>query len=132
MYLFPGKNWLYFPLFLPGDAPVRKKEKLYITDIVDEPHLIYPSYYLLSPSLIKNEMLHAALAAIHNLDFHYYHPPKEYSDIFQTLDSGAFPLYKEKYVVGCFGGRIMFLESSGWRTMPVTKDVFALENWLLP
>ena len=107
----------------------KKKEKLYLTDIMDDPAIAYPAYYVLSGSLAKNEMLHDALIALHRYELSHYHVPKTYDDIFASFRRGSFPLYKEKYVVGYFGGRMMYLESHGWKGMPVTEEVFVLENW---
>ena len=109
----------------------KKKERLYISDLLDDPAISYPGYYTLSSSLMKNEMLHSALIAIHSFDFSYYETPKSFDDIFKMFDSGTFPLYKEKYTVGYFGGKMMYLESSGWRGVPATADIFKLENWLV-
>ena len=110
---------------------MNKKARLYIADIIDDPAVIYPAYYLLSKSLHNNESLHAALEAIHSVNFGFYHTPKNYEDIFGLLESGQFPVYKEQYAVGYFGGRVMYLESIGWKSMPMTKDVFRMENWLV-
>ena len=110
---------------------MRKKERLYISDFIDEPVVNYPSYYLLSHSMSKNEMLLAALEAIHRMDFDFYTNPKSSDDIFALLESGQFPVFKERYAVGYFGGRVMYLESSGWKSMPMTKDAFLMENWLV-
>jgi len=120
------------PLVPVPEVFMRKKVRLYIADIMEEPHLPYPAYYLLTPAMIENELLHSALTALHMLDFRYYTTPNTHEDIFKTFDAGAFAVYKERYVVGCFGGRLMYLESTGWRTMPVTQEVYELEQWLLP
>jgi len=110
---------------------MNKKERLYISDIMDDPAVSYPSYYLLSKSMFANEMLHAALEAIHQINFEFYHQPKDYEEVFHLLHSGAFPLFKERYAVGYFGGRVMYLETNGWKSMPMTQDAFNMENWLV-
>ncbi len=107
----------------------KKKEKLYLTDLMDDPAIAYPAYYVLSTSMSKNEMLHDALIALHRYEMTQYEVPQKYEEIFASLRQGSFPIYKEKYVVGYFGGRMMYLESHGWKSMPVTEDVFVLENW---
>jgi len=109
----------------------KKKERLYISDIIDDPAISYPAYYIVSTSLHENEMLHAALSAIHAFDFSYYHAPKSFDEIFKMFDFGQFPIYKEKYVVGYFGNKMMYLESNGWRAMPVTREVVEFHNWLV-
>jgi len=109
----------------------KKKEKLYIHEIMDDPAISYPAYYALSFSMMKNEMLHDALICIHNLDFHYYETPKNFDDIFKMFDCGTFPIYKEKYIVGYFGNKMMYLESHGWKAIPASADIFKLENWLV-
>ena len=109
----------------------KKKERFYITDLLEDPAVPYPSYYLLSTSMLKNEMLHSALIALHSFDFSYYEMAKSHDDIFAMLHSGTFPIYKEKYIVGYFGNKMMYLESNGWKGMPTTEGVFKLENWLV-
>jgi hypothetical protein len=109
----------------------KRKEKLYITDLLDNPVVCYPSYYTLSVSMSKNEMLHSAIIALHSFDFTYYETPKSFEAIFKMFDSGSFPLYKEKYIVGYFGAKMMYLERNGWKGMPVTADIFNLDNWLI-
>jgi hypothetical protein len=109
----------------------KKKERLYICDLLEDPAVTYPSYYILSNSMLKNEMLQAAIISLHSFDLSYYEVPKSFDDIFKMFDSGTFPLYKEKYIVGYFGNKMMFLESNGWKGMPATADVFKLENWLV-
>ncbi len=110
----------------------KKKERLYISELLEsEPAISYPSYYVLSSSMIKNEMLHNALIALHSLDFEHYQHPSSYEDIFSMFSRGVFPIYKEMYVVGYFGGKMVYLESIGWRGMPCTQDVFKMENWMV-
>lgn len=109
----------------------KKKERLYVTELVEDPSVTYPAYYVLSHSMLKNEMLHYALIVLHSLDFEHYEHPNSYEDIFAMLGGGMYPIYKEMYVVGYFGGKIMYLESSGWKGMPCTEDVFKMENWMV-
>ena len=110
---------------------MNKKERLYISDIVDDPAVTYPSYYLLSRSMHGNEMLHAALEAIHQMEFENYREPKAHEEIFRLLHSGQFPIFKARYAVGYFGGRVMYLEANGWKSMPMTEEAFGMENWLI-
>ena len=109
----------------------RKKERLYISELVENPSISYPSYYTLSKSMLNNEMLLSAIEALHSFDFKFYETPKEYKDIFNSLTSGSFVIYKEKYIVGYFGNKLMYLESNGWKSMAVTEDIFNLDNWLI-
>lgn len=109
----------------------KKKEKLYISQLLDNPAVSYPAYYVLSLSMHKNDMLREALISLHSFEFDYYDVPKSHDDIFSMFCSGTFPLYKEKYVVGYFGNKMMYLESNGWKGMPATSDIFKLENWLV-
>jgi len=110
---------------------MRAKERLYISDFIDETVITYPAYYLLSKSLIDNEILQSTLEAIHKYEFSLYQIPKDYRDIFNILNSRGFVIYKERYAVGYFGGRVMYLDSSGWKSLNTTEDVFNLENWLI-
>ena len=109
----------------------KRKERLYIKDLLRDPALTYPGYYILSSSMIKNEMLLSALEALHSFNFSYYEKPKSYQDIFAMFAGGIFPIYKEKYIVGYFGGKMMYLESHGWKSMPATQEIFDMENWLI-
>ena len=119
-------------LFFYNSAMIqKKKERLYIAELVSDPAVSYPSYYTLSVSMHQNEMLQTALIALHTFDFAYYEKAKSYEDIFAMLHSGMFPIYKEKYVVGYFGGKMMYLEPNGWKGMPATEDIFKIEHWLV-
>ena len=109
----------------------KKKERLYILDLIENPSLTYPSYYTLSASMHTNEMLHSALIALHSYDFSCYHVATSYDEIFTMLHTGAFPIYKEKYIIGYFGNKMMFLESHGWKAVPATEDIFTLSHWLV-
>ncbi len=109
----------------------KKKERLYISELMDDPAVTYPAYYVLSVSMHQNEILHDALIALHNFDFSYYEVARSFEDIFAMFSSGTFPIYKEKYIVGYFANKMMYLESHGWKAMPATEDVFKLENWLV-
>ena len=81
--------------------------------------------------MLKNEMLNEAIISLHSFNFSHYTHPKNHSDIFAMLHTGTFPIYKEKYVVGYFGGKMMYLGSNGWKGMPSTEDLFKFENWLV-
>lgn len=109
----------------------KKKEQLYISDLLENPSVTYPAYYSLSSTMYKNEMLQSALMDLHSFDFSYYKIPKSHKDIFAMFHSGTFPIYKEKYIVGYFGAKMMYLESHGWKGMPSTEDIFILDNWLV-
>ena len=109
----------------------KKKERLYIADLLTDPAITYPAYYTLSTALCKNEMLHETLRAIHSCDFTNMIVPNSFEEIFAALEQGIFAVYKEKYAVGYFGGKLMYLETQGWKSFPVTRDVFTLDNWLI-
>ncbi len=109
----------------------KKKKRLYISELLDDPSVTYPSYYALSSSMMKNEMLHYAITVLHSLDFEHYQHPTSYEDIFAMLSGNMYPIYKEQYVVGYFGGKMMYLDSSGWRGMPCTEEVFKMDNWMV-
>jgi len=108
-----------------------KKERLYISELLDDPSVTYPSYYAVSAKMMKNELLHHAIIVLHSLDFEHYQQPTTYEDIFSMFAGGMFPIYKEMYVVGYFGGKMMYLESHGWKGMFCNEDVFKLENWMV-
>ncbi len=109
----------------------KKKERLYVYDLVEEPAITYPMSYSVSHSLLENEMFHDALIAVHMVDFENMVVPQQASEIFATLGAGGFVIYKEQYVVGYFGGKLMYLESSGWKGLQATQEIFKLENWLV-
>ena len=109
----------------------KKKERLYICDIIEDPPIIYPMYYIVSDALKNNELLIQSLRSIHLSEFENLEIPQDAKEIFASCSLGAFPIYKEQYVVGEFGGRLMYLESSGWKSLLVTEDIFDLNQWLL-
>lgn len=109
----------------------KKKERLYISELLDNPAIMYPSYYLLSRSMMNNEMLHHAIIALHSFDFKHYEHPISYEEIFAMFSNGMYPIYKELYVVGYFGGKMMYLDVSGWKSIPCNEDVFKMEHWLV-
>ncbi len=109
----------------------RKRERLYVADLVETPVVTYPAWYRLSAALLKNEILHDALRAIHCYDFENYTIASSHEAIFTALESGYFAIYKERYAVGYFGGKLMYLESQGWKSFPVTREIFLLDNWMI-
>ena len=109
----------------------KKKERLYVSELLNEPSVTYPAYYVLSASMLKSEMLHDALIILHSLDFAYYTHPNSYEDIFSMFSGGMYPIYKEMYVIGYFGGKMMYLDSGGWKGMHCTEDVFKMEHWMV-
>jgi len=109
----------------------KKKERLYVYDLIEEPAITYPMYYLVSHSLHENDIFHDALIAVHMVDFEHFRVPEQGSEIFSALGAGGFVVYKEQYVVGFFGGKLMYLESSGWKGLPATEALFKMENWLV-
>ena len=108
-----------------------KKVKIYINEIAEDIVISYPNYYVVSQYLSKNEMLLFAIESLHRLDFKDYYRPKSFDDIFTALKCGSFAIYKEKYIIGSFGYKLMYLEANGWKSMNVTQDVFNLNNWLI-
>ena len=110
----------------------KKKERLYIRELLEDPAMGYPAYYLLSASMLRNEMLQETIVSLHSCDFASYGTPKDFDEIFTRFGSGSFAIYNEQYIVGYFGGKMMYLEPSGWRAMPATEALFDLKNWLLP
>ena len=76
-------------------------------------------------------MLQSAIIALHCFDFSYYEAAKNHEDIFAMFHGGTFPIYKEKYIVGYFGNKMMYLESNGWKGLPATEDIFKIEHWLV-
>ncbi len=109
----------------------KKKERIYITELIKDPPVTYPMYYTVSSSLKDNDIFLDILRAVHLSDFRDFKKPQSASDIFAVFGYGAFAVYKEQYVVGYFGGRLMYLESAGWKSLAVTEDVFDLEQWLV-
>ena len=108
-----------------------KKERLYLSDILEDPAITYPSYYSVNKALHENEMFLDAIVAVHSCDFKHYVVPVEGAEIFASIGRGSFVIYKEQYVVGFFGGKLMNLEPSGWKGLQATEDIFKMENWLV-
>ncbi len=109
----------------------KKKERLYITELIVDPPISYPMYYTVSSSMKDNEMLLDTLRAIHLSDFDNHQEPLNASVLFDSLGMGGFPIYKEQYAIGNFGGKLMYLDSSGWKSLTVTQDIFDLDQWLI-
>ena len=110
---------------------MKKKERLYISEIVDEPFLSYPTYYSISYSLRSDEIFISTLIDLHLLQFDMYQNPEDGSAIFDSLMSGSFAIYKERYCVGYFGTKLMYLDPSGWKSMQVTIGIFNMSDWLI-
>ena len=108
-----------------------KKEKLCLESIMADPVITYPACYQLSRAQIGNEMLHDAIRALHMVDFQHYERPDSFEALFSALRSGRFAIYKEGYVVGYFGEKLMYLQPQGWKSLPAGYDIFMLENWLI-
>ena len=108
-----------------------KKLRLYLHELLDDPVVTYPAWYLLSPKLHRDENLRETLRNIHRMDFSAYAHPRDPSEIFTVMRGGDYPIYLEKYAVGYFGGRVMYLESGGWKSMPLSEEAFDMSNWLL-
>jgi len=109
----------------------KKKERLYVYDILADPAITYPMYYNVSKALHEDEIFHDTLVAVHMADFSHYEQPKDGTCIFAAINQGGFVIYKEQYVVGFFGGKLMYLESAGWKGLQATEDIFVMENWLV-
>ena len=108
-----------------------KKSRLYLHELLEDPAVSYPAWYLLSPRLHRNENLHETLRAIHSLDFAPYRHPENPEEIFAALRAGSFPIFRERYAAGYFGGKVMVLESGGWKSLPVNEESFGMQNWLI-
>ena len=108
-----------------------KKLRLYLHELLDDPAVHYPAWYLLSPKLHRDENLREALRALHRMDFDGYEHPGELPEIFSAFRMGQYPIYRERFVAGYFGGRVMLLESSGWKTLPFSEEGCDPENWLI-
>jgi len=108
-----------------------KKERLYLYDLLDDPVIFYPAWYLLSPKLHRDENLRESLRAIHAMEFVPYTHPESFEDLFAAFAAGLYPIFREKYATGYFGGRVMTLESGGWRAMPMSREAVELAHWLI-
>ena len=108
-----------------------KKERLYLYDLLEDSIVAYPAWYLLSPKLHHDENLRETLKAIHSLTFEPYTHPRTPSELFSAFRSGIYPVYRERYAAGNFGGRVMILEGRGWKSLPFSEEACHLENWLI-
>jgi len=108
-----------------------KKDRLYISELIEDPVVSYPAWYPLSPRLHADERLREALAALHSNSFEEYSHPDEWEGIFRSISSGEYPIYHETYIIGRFGGRLMYLDRSGWHSMSVTEEIFDMRGWLV-
>lgn len=128
-----SKKGIFFSYYLSYNPRMyyHKKEKLYVADIVTNAIISYPPYYHVSASMMKNDYLHDTLEAIHMLRFENHHVPENLDELFQTLGNIGFVIYKEKYAVGYFGDKLMYLESNGWKGLYASKETFNVDNWLV-
>lgn len=108
-----------------------KKEKIYITELIDNPQVTYPMTYTVSCVLAKSDSLRDALMSIHSYDFVNYKQPKDHIEVYRAIDSGYFAIYKERYAVSEFGGRLMYLEGNGWSSLNLTRDSIDMRFWLI-
>jgi hypothetical protein len=108
-----------------------KKERLYISQLIEDPALTYPTYYTLSKYQHQNEFLQDAIISIHSANLSNYKQPKQVDELFLAFKSGRFAIYKEYYIVGFFGGKVMFLEPYGWKSMGMNEGIFDMRNWLV-
>lgn len=108
-----------------------KKEKIYITELIENPQMTYPMTYTVSSVMAKSDELKCVLVAIHSFEFANFSHPVTWLDIYIAIDSGSFVIYKERYAVSEFGGRLMYLEAGGWSSLNVTRDSFDMRFWLV-
>ena len=108
-----------------------KKERLYLYELLDDPVVSYPAWYLLSPKLHRDENLRETLRAIHRADFSPYASPASFDELFAAFRAGCYPIYRERAAAGYFAGRVMVLEGNGWKGLPLNEETTALENWLV-
>jgi hypothetical protein len=108
-----------------------KKERLYIHTLIDEPIVNYPAYYLLSSYQHTNEGLRDTIIALHTASFDDYGSATNHYEIFDKVMMGQFVIYKQTYIVGYFGGKLMYLASDGWHAMVITQGIFEMEHWLI-
>jgi len=108
-----------------------KKEKIYITELIENPQVTYPMTYTVSCVLAKSEALKEALVSIHTYSFVNYCQPINHNEIYKAIDNGSFVIYKERYAVSEFGGRLMYLEGNGWSSLNVTRDSMDMRFWLV-
>ena len=108
-----------------------KKERLYLYEFLEDPVVSYPAWYLLSPKLHRDENLRETLKAIHSVTFEHYTHPANVSELFSAFRSGFYPIYRERYAAGNFGGRVMILEGKGWKSLPFSEETCKTENWLI-
>jgi len=111
---------------------MRKKERLYLYELLDDPVVGYPAWYLLSPKLHRDENLREALRALHGMDFASYAPPADAAELFATFRGGLYAIYRERNVAALFGGRVMLLEGKGWQSLAFSEESCAMEQWLIP
>ncbi len=107
------------------------KQRIYIADLIDDITISTPTYYLVSNYLSKNENFLYTLKALHSYKFDNFYYPKSFEDLFKYLKSKYFAIYKEKYILGLFKGKLMYLESNGWKSLTPIEDIFKLENYLI-
>ena len=107
------------------------KRDLVVSELMESPVVIYPPRYRVSSRLYEDELLHESIRAVHMCAFEMLEHPESFDALFGSYRSGCYPIYKERYVTAYFGGKIMYLQMQGWKSLPATEDIFQLANWLI-
>ncbi len=108
-----------------------KKSRLYLYDITENALITYPAWYLVSDKYKKDESFIDTLKILHESRTDDYPHPKSLDELLLSFKSGFYPIFKDNYLTAMITSKVYYLQSSGWKSLPVTEDIFDLMNWKL-
>ena len=108
-----------------------KKSRLYLYDITENALITYPAWYLVSDKYKKDESFIDTLKILHESRTDDFPHPKSLDELLSSFKSGFYPIFKDNYLTAMITSQVYYLQSSGWKSLPVTEDIFDLMNWKL-
>ena len=108
-----------------------KKSRLYLYDITDDALITYPAWYVVSDRYKKDELFIDTLKILHQAKTDEYPHPNSYDELLSSFKAGFYPIFKDSYLTAMIASKVYYLQSSGWRALSVTEDIFNLLNWRL-
>ncbi len=108
-----------------------KKSRLYLYDITEDAIITYPAWYLVSDRYRSDELFLDTLRVLHESRLDEYPHPKSYDELLSSLKSGFYPIFKDNYLTAMITSKVYYLQSNGWKSLPVTEDIFDLMSWRL-
>ena len=108
-----------------------KKSRLYLYDITQNALVTYPAWYLVSDKYKKDESFIDTLKILHESKTDEYPHPNSYDELLSCFKSGQYLIFKDNYLTAMMASKVYYLQSNGWKALPVTEDIFDLMHWRL-